>query len=464
MTLLLLLGCAGDRRAGDDTAAPLADPEACAWTPAADLDPAAEVVEVALTAAPHPWDPGTGTLLADGLAYGGQVPGPLLEVEVGQTLRVRFTNGLDADTTIHWHGLRVPEAMDGAPRMMEMVPPGGTFTYEFAVQDAGFYWYHPHMATDEDLERGLYGAIVARAPGEPRPACDAPLVLDDILLDADGQIAPPDTEHLRLMGRLGNRLLVNGRTRPALAVTAGETSFLRLVNAANARYWDLTLPGQPMRLVASDGGWLDAPVEVDRLLLGPGERGIVAVDWVGGVGERYTLTNARFPLHDEHADMSEYDPMGEGENPVMDFVVTGEGGVPTALELPDDDLPALVDPGSTAHQWVLDESMEEGVVTVDGHSYPDVPPVTVPGAAPTAFEVRNDSEMHHPFHLHGNRFQVVAVDGAAPPWTGWKDTVDVPPGATVRFVSALDNPGEWMYHCHILEHAELGMAGFLTVE
>ncbi|MFZ5475273.1 MAG: multicopper oxidase family protein [Myxococcota bacterium] len=470
--LVLLAACTGkgggsvldnDSGTASDTGTP-APVEACGYTPETDLDRSLDVVEVDLTAAPLPWDPGTGVLLADGLAYNGLVPGPVIEVERGQTLRVNFTNGLDYETTVHWHGLRVPDEMDGAIRMMDMVMPGHSFTYEFEIQDTGFYWYHPHMATEQDLERGLYGMIVARHPDEPRVGCEMPIVLDDVLLDDDGQIEPKDTEHMQLMGRLGNLLLTNGRANRRVEVKAGEPTILRLVNAANARFWDLSVEGHLLRVLATDGGWLAEPVEVERIQLAPGERVIVAVDFSGDPGDEFRLLNDRVQLHDEDAHMSEVDPMGDGTNPVMGFVIGDEAGTPMELALPQDDAPSLADPGTTAHQWVLDEDMMNGIVTVDGYSYPDVPLLSVPGPALTAFEVQNDSEMHHPFHLHGNRFQVLSIDGAAPELTGWKDTFDIPPYATVRFASKLDNPGEWMYHCHILEHAELGMAGFMTVE
>ncbi|MFN7144955.1 MAG: multicopper oxidase family protein [Myxococcota bacterium] len=466
MFLLLLFACTGAKVPGPatDTGVDRPPPERCGYTPAADLDPAEDTVAIALSQAPHAWDPGTGTALTDGLAYDGEVPGPVIELERGQTLRVDFQNGLDHDSTVHWHGLRVPDAMDGAVRMMDMVPAGGSFTYEFSVMDAGFYWYHPHMATEQDLERGLYGRIIARHPDEPRVDCDLPVVLDDILLDEDTlQIAPEDTEHMQLMGRLGTHLLANGRADRRVEVEAGETMLLRLVNAANARYFDLRLEGQQMRVVATDGGWLPAEVPVDHLVLAPGERAIVAVDWVGSPGDELRLMNRRFQLHDEGAHMVEWDPMGEGENPVMSFVIGEEPGAPTPMTLPTDDVPAFTGDEPVAHTWVLDEEMEEGIVTIDGASWPDVPMVMVERDVPSAFVVRNDSEMHHPFHLHGNRFQVLDVDGVPPTLGGWKDTFDIPPFATVTLASALDNPGEWMFHCHILEHAELGMAGFFTV-
>lgn len=452
---------------GEDTAA-TDTPDACGYTAAEDLDPADGVVEVDLVASATAWDPGTGVALEDGLAFNGQVSGPVLEATRGDTLRVNFTNDTELPLTIHWHGLRVSDEMDGVMQMMSPVQPGGTFTYELELQDAGFYWYHPHMSTETALERGLYGVIVVREGDEGRADCELPLALDDVLLDEDTwQIAPPDTDMMQLMGRLGNVLMANGRGGRRIGVTQGESLLLRLVNTSNARFWDLSLEGHTMTVVGTDGGFVAEPWVADHLVMGPGERYIVQVDATGEPGAEYRLMNARFQLHDEHeSHMMEYDPMGEDPNPVLTLVY-GDGAVEgTPWVQPTPDVPAWTGETETfAHEWVLDEDMMAGEVTLDGATWPDVPMVTVAGGIDTTFSVRNDSEMHHPFHLHGNRFQIVAIDGEAPATPpAWKDTWDVPPMSTVTFVGALDNAGEWMVHCHILEHAEDGMAGLMTVE
>jgi FtsP/CotA-like multicopper oxidase with cupredoxin domain len=434
-----------------------AAPEACGWTPAPDLDPSPDVVEVELSAGPVAWDPGTGRPI-HGLGFGGTVPGPQLEVEVGQTLRVRFHNGLRDHATLHWHGLRVPEAMDGVSQMEHPVHHGGDFVYELPIRDAGFYWYHPHMDTARLLEAGLYGVIVARAPGERRPDCELPVVLDDVLVDDDdGQLEPPGTPMDQLMGRLGNVLLANGRSDRTVEVPAGEDVVLRLVNAANARHFDVGLDGIPLTQVATDGGWLATPVTRDRLTLAPGERAVVTFTAPSAVGEALTLTNRRVQLHEEDGDMVEVDPLGNGENPVMSFVVVEGGGGERWSPPVFDPAPALV-PGDPAHTWVLEEDMWGGTVTIDGRSWPDVPVAEVGGGVPTTFVVDNRSEMRHPFHIHGNRFVVAGGDPA------WKDTFDIPPHTAITLVSELDNPGEWMLHCHILEHAELGMSALMRVD
>ena len=164
--------------------------------------------------------------------------------------------------------------------------------------------------------------------------------------------------------------------------------------------------------------------------------------------------------------MVDVDPLGEEDHEVASFQFGDAPVTGTPWVQPVADVPTWT--GATellGHHWVLDEDMMASTVSIDGAVWPDVPEVMAGAYVETTFEVENASEMHHPFHIHGNRFQIVAINGEAPAEPqGWKDTWDTPPGTTVTVVSALDNPGEWMYHCHILEHAEMGMAGMMMVD
>jgi FtsP/CotA-like multicopper oxidase with cupredoxin domain len=406
-------------------------------------------------------------MLDEGVAYDGQVPGPLIEANAGDTVVAHFTNDLDEPLTIHWHGVRLDSAMDGGMQMMDPIQPGATFDYTFTVPDAGFYWYHPHLDGAKLIERGLYGPIIVHAPDEGAVDCDLPLMLDDILLDEDTQqVAPPDTDMNQLMGRLGNLLMANGKADRHIGLTAGQTVLLRLVNPSNARFWDVYVEGQQLQVVGTDGGWLPEPYAVDHLEITPGERYLVEFTATGAPGDEVRLMNKRFQLHEDGGDMIEYDPMGEGDNPVLTFVF-GEGSVEgTPWVQPS--VPAMPFSGATAtlgHHWQLNEDMMGGTVSIDGAAWPDVPLVEVAANVDTTFEIENLSEMHHPFHIHGNTFQIVAVNGEAPATPqGWKDTWDVPPRSTVTVVSDMSNAGDWMYHCHILEHAEDGMMGEMMVE
>ena len=171
-------------------------------------------------------------------AYNGAVPGPVFRVQVGERLRVRFTNRLPEDTTVHWHGVRVPNAMDGAPGVTQApVRPGETFVYEFVLKDAGTFWFHPHLRSSEQVERGLYGVLVVEDEKPPPYARDAIWLIDDWRLGADGQIDPRFNTLADLMhdGRWGNVTTVNGRVRERLEVRPGERFRLRLLNTANGR-------------------------------------------------------------------------------------------------------------------------------------------------------------------------------------------------------------------------------------
>lgn len=449
----------------DDTAQPSL--ELCGYTPAPDLDASSGVVEVDLTASKFEWDPGTGVMLGDGAAYNDSVPGPLIEANVGDTVIAHFQNDLDEPLTIHWHGIRLDSDMDGGMQMMDPVQPGEGFDYVFTVPDAGFYWYHPHIEGAKWIERGLYGPIIIHAPDEVLADCDLPLVLDDVLLDEDTlQIAPPDTDMMQLMGRLGNLLMANGRADRRIAVTAGQTVLMRLVNPSNARYWDVYVEGQQMEVVGTDDGWLPEPYTVDHLEMTPGERYMVTFTATGEPGDEVRLMNKRFQLHADDGDMVEVDPLGDGDNPVLAFVFEQGSVIGTPWVQPSVEPMPFTGPTATlGHHWLLDEDMMGGSVTIDGAAWPDVPMVEVSANIDTTFDIENLSEMHHPFHIHGNNFQVVAIDGVAPTIPqGWKDTFDIPPYTTVTVVSDLSNAGDWMYHCHILEHAESGMMGEMMVE
>jgi FtsP/CotA-like multicopper oxidase with cupredoxin domain len=450
----------------EDSPVPVSPIQACnARDVMPDTDPDPTRVEVDLRASDVAWDPGTGTPLLTGMAFNDSVPGPILEANLGDTVTVHFQNDTTIPMALHWHGLRVTPEMDGIQQMTgDPVAPGERFDYVFTLRDAGFYWFHTHMDTASTIEAGLQAPIIVHAPGETAPDCDLPLVLDDVLLDEDTrQIAPPDTDMMRIMGRLGNLLMANGQAGRRIAWTAGQTTLLRLVNSSNARIWDVALEGHTMRVVGSDGGFLETPYDVERVRLSPGERVMVVVEATGEPGRSYRLMNRRVQLHGHGGHMVEVDPMGDGENPVLTFVydegrVTGSGWTQ-----PTPDAPSWTSPPAVfGHGWLLEEDMMAGTVTLDGAAWPDGERVTVTAHVDTTFTVENASEMHHPFHIHGNRFQVLD-DGHGVPTPGWKDTFDIPPRSTVTLASALDNPGEWMVHCHILEHGDEGMAGMMLV-
>ena len=207
---------------------------------AVDRNPDPDIVEVDFEARVASVEIAPG-LAVEAWTYNGTIPGPMIRVQVGDRLIVHFTNNLPRPSTIHWHGLRIPIDMDGVPGYsQEPVQPGGTFTYDFVVPDAGIYWYHPHVMSAAQVGFGLYGAFLVEDPAETETvgiADDLVLVLSDIDVADDGALLPADTGGTvgMLFGREGNRVLVNGRRLPELVARAGAPQRWRIVNAAKSR-------------------------------------------------------------------------------------------------------------------------------------------------------------------------------------------------------------------------------------
>ncbi|WP_437593602.1 multicopper oxidase family protein [Sorangium sp. So ce1000] len=425
---------------------------------APDKNPDPGIVEVDLEAkeAEKTYLEGKATAV---LAYNGTVPGPLIEANVGDTLIVHLKNSLPEETTIHWHGLRVPNEMDGAPAVQEPIAAGGTFTYQFTLRDAGFYWFHPHVMEEEQIRRGLFGVIRVRGQDEPQADDERVVVLSDAFLEEDGSFSDEIDDDIIMMGREGNVVLVNGRTMPTLEIEPGALLRLRVVNVANGRFFNLALPGHSFRVIGTDGGLIPKPYDAEKLLVAPGERYDVLLIAQGEPGTELTLMND--PYERGHH---------TGQAEPMPLATVSFGAAPSLVgrTLPDSG-PAIERlPGGAADTTItFDERYIEGELKflVDGKTYPDVPPINVDSGSTHVFDLKNDAEMDHPFHLHGFFFQVLARDGVAVSDDALanKDTLVLPQRSTTTIVARFDEPGDWMYHCHILEHAERGMMGEIVV-
>ena len=255
-------------------------------TEAEDLNSDPRVVEVDLEARVARVEITSG-LLVEAWTYNGGLPGPLIRVRVGDRLIVHFSNRLPKPTTVHWHGIRLPNRMDGVPgHSQPEVQPGESFTYDFVVPDAGLFWYHPHVMSAAQVGFGLYGALLVENPAESVGTADElVLVLSDIEIRDDGSLESPDTGASTGMafGREGNHLLVNGREGGRLLARSGAPQRWRIVNAAKSRYFQLDLgdrlftDNQPYTMIGVDGGLLEYPVKRDTLVVAPGERADVIV-------------------------------------------------------------------------------------------------------------------------------------------------------------------------------------------
>ncbi|WP_430646746.1 multicopper oxidase domain-containing protein [Agromyces sp. GXS1127] len=405
------------------------------------------------------------------LGFEGGMPGPTLRVRPGDRISVRYRNDLDATTNLHTHGLEVsPEG--NSDNVFVMIPAGGTFDYEYELGDEhppGVFWYHPHHhgTTADQLFAGLYGAIIVEDP-EPIPAArERVLVIADIAFDANGDLAVP-SRFDRMLGREGDLVLVNGQLLPTMAAAPGDRERWRIVNACTSRYLRLRLDGQRMRLLGIDGGRYAEPREVDEIVLLPGNRADVLVDASAGEAVLQTLPFDRGSMGAMGAPRS----ATTGAD-LARFVVSGDaaasaGPLPAASVAPRD----LRDEEPTGRRTVtlamggMGGGMGQGMAfTIDGRTFAEGrTDLEVEADAMEEWTIENTSTMDHPFHLHVWPMQLVEVDGRAVDGVDRRDVVPVPAGGRVVVRIAFEGiSGRTVYHCHILDHEDLGMMGAIRV-
>ncbi len=460
---------APDRVAAQDSLQPENWDDGVRLAEAVDINPDARVVEINLEARLARVDIAPGQSV-DAWTYDGGLPGPLIRVRVGDRLIVRFTNSLPAPTTVHWHGLRIPLRMDGVPGDSQPeVKPGESFTYDVVVPDAGLFWYHPHVMSAAQVGFGLYGPLLVEDPQDAVGVADElVLVLSDIGLVGDGSLEPPDSGGGigMVFGREGTHVLLNGRTDSKLVARPGAPQRWRIVNAAKSRYFDLDLPGAVFRQIGADGGLQEYAVERDSLVLAPGERADVIVTPPVRAGEAKVLRSilfnrgfgsveARFPFDDlltvVGADLPAYSGAPPPDVRRSIEPLTASGATPVDVEM------ALDQPVSPSAKYHL-----RGPHSLPGHVV-----ARAQIGETQIWTVRNTTKWSHPLHLHGFFFQVLDEQGRAVRPLAWKDTVDIPFERTVRLLVRFDDregvAGNWMVHCHVLDHADGGLMGTVAV-
>ena len=431
-----------------------------------------------IVGAPHP--------KTDVWCYNGRVPGPEIRLPQGQPIRITVENKLAEDTTVHWHGIRLPIAMDGVPGLTQRaIGPGESFTYEFTPPDAGTFWYHPHADSLQQLGRGMAGALIVEEPESVQVDRDVLWMLADWRLRSNTQIAPGfgNVMEAGMSGRVGNTVTLNGAVSEGEPVRAGERIRLRLINGALARIMALRFEGHRPVVVAIDGQPCDPhEVEGGRVLLGPAMRVDVMLDMQGEPGRRYRVVDdfydglayrltqlvyeKRSPVRAHPLDA----PITLPRNPVPEpDLATAErhelklqggmmgGGAMAGMGgtgMPDMGMPG-VDHGAS---WAINGTSMTG----DGHA--GMPPLlTLQRGRSHVLTMRNDTAWWHPMHLHGYSFRVETRNGAPVPHRQWADTVLIPPKQAVDIAFVADNPGDWMLHCHVADHQMSGMMTILRV-
>jgi len=408
--------------------------------------------------------------------YNGQTPGPLLNARVGEEIEVNFRNELDTPTSIHWHGLRIANEMDGVSGLTQKaVEPGENFTYRFIPPDSGTYWYHAHNRSWLEVERGLYGPLIVT---EDNPSfadtADILLMLDDWRLDQAGRFDDASLGNMMDWshnGRLGNFLTVNGDNRPIIEVPSNTWLRLRLINACNSRILEIDPNRIGARVMAYDGQSIGAPRKLGYapLLLGPAQRAdlLVQFDTAGPIALE---------------EMSQSAPYEFATLNVTDSATGNTSREPAlpASALPEPDLNAaaefelLMEGGAMGQmgqliyngrvQSRMDFMSNKQVWGFNGvANLADDPFFKVSRGQSVIVNVINRTSFMHAMHTHGHHFKILKRNGETDSEQAWRDTFLVGPNGTTQIAFVADNPGKWLFHCHMLEHAAAGMTTWFDV-
>ena len=421
--------------------------------------------------------------------YGVNGPylGPTLHFRRGERVRVEVTNSLSEVTTLHWHGMELPAQSDGGPYIP--IEPGATWVAEYdVIQRSLMAWYHPHQMgeTARHVYMGMAGLIYLDDPADTYDlpseygVDDIPLVVQDRLFNADGTHpyspgAPAPARHTLLAGVKGPTMLVNGIIEPRASVPRGWVR-LRILNGSNARNYNFGFSDdRSFRHIANEGGLFETAIDTNRVLLGPAERAEILVDFSGDA------EGAEVGLRSYSGEVFStlfVGGMGGGladdlDRTTLEIMTLRVGSPPASAITPTNTFtaPDRMLESDAVRTRVLELTMRMGAVFINGErmlttsSVPAPINFNIPAGDTEIWEIRNASTMAHPMHIHHRHFQVLDVDGAAPPahLMGNKDTILVEPSQVVRVILRFDGTPDpsfpYMFHCHILEHEDEGMMG-----
>lgn len=417
--------------------------------------------------------------------YDGKLPGPEIRVRKGDTVRIKFINELDEPTSIHWHGIRITNAMDGVSGLTQApVQPGQSFDYEFVAPDSGTYWYHAHNKSWQQVARGLYGPLIIeeQVPSFDRDH-DITMMMDDWRLDQNGELhlaSLGDVGDWSHAGRLGNFITVNGEMEPRFKLNRGENYRLRLINACNARVLIISPSALGAKILGFDGFDFAEPLEpqFDTLPIAPAQRMDLLVR-----GE--TLDPARL---NDIADFALQELTQTNAYSMAKFeFVEPKGGPkegatirlsPNAIAAPD--LQSAVDVtldmtggamGRTeglnyqGRQLNINEMFDTGQVWAFNGvaNLSDKPLFRVQRGQTVRLKTSNRTGWIHGMHVHGHHFKILSRQREELVKDAWRDTFLIDGDETVEIAFVADNPGKWLLHCHMLEHAAGGMNTWFEV-
>ncbi len=455
------------------------------------------VREIHLEAREITWELAPGKRIK-AMAYNGQIPGPELRLKEGERVRIVLRNALSEPTTIHWHGVDVPNPMDGVPGVTQKpVQPGETFVYEFKATPSGTRWYHTHFQEHRQLDLGLYAPLIIE-PAQPDPFPfdrDYTLVLDD-WATGTGRPLPSTQEGTAssrggmggMMGMMGGGMgqmmegmmgrggmggmmggghahpydvmTINGKAYPAtqpLTVRKGERIRLRLINASADHTHVIRLAGHRLNVTHTDGNPLVQPAEVDAVPIAPSER--YDLQFAANHPGAWFL----YCAEPGHAAAGEqvlviYEGREEAKPEAPEEGVAGLSLWHYALGRGREVLPRPWGQERTFELTLSGGMMGSDVWTINGKQYPNTDPLRLRKGDRVRVRFSNQSMEAHPMHLHGQSFKVLAVNGQRLPAPVVKDSVDVEAHmGSVDIEFTAHNPGDWFFHCHKPMHMEGGM-------
>lgn len=392
--------------------------------------------------------------------YGGQAPGVELRSRQGDWLRVRFINKLDEPTTVHWHGIRLPLEMDGVPYVSQLpVLPGEYFDYRFRTDDAGSFWYHPHESSSVQLGRGLVGSLIVEEREPSGFRHEQVLSLKTWHVDQEGAFTafsvPREAAREGTRGRLTT---INGKPTPTLDLPAGQVVRLRLLNLDSTITYRLNLPGAEVRIYALDGHPIEPRPLGKEYWLGPGMRIELGIK-VPEAGQELSMRNGPLRLATLRSVPSN-EPAGDWPaalppNPIPEPDLAKAETLSFRFEWAATLVSAA---GKPSNYWQINGKAWD----INDKTCADRPIATLKKGGHYIFELRNMAQYLHPIHLHGMSFKVLDSDRKSiiPYFT---DTYLLGKNETARIALVADNPGVWMFHCHVIDHMETGLMAAIEV-
>ncbi|MDR7001326.1 multicopper oxidase family protein [Neobacillus niacini] len=418
-------------------------------------------------------------LVETAMTYNGSVPGKEIQVKEGQKVTIHFKNSLKEDTTLHLHGLSLDNKMDGVPDLSQKpIKSGESFDYTFTSPKPGTYWYHSHLNESTQIGNGLYGVLIVESKNGEKVDVDKSITISERSsmgsMDGMGDMSNMDmsnmggTDHSKtmdsnqsdMMMNMYGTPIINGKASPniqPILVKKGDKVKLRFVNAGLFTQ-NIQIPAHEFKVAGYDGQKVNKPALISNQLIqiAPGERYDVEfkANHLGNWGIKiYAESNdklkAVIPLTYKGYENQKVKTEGT-INKYFDFATYGESSK-KEIQAP-----------TKNYQMILGTNDGGTTFTINGKKMPNPETYNVKKGDVVRFTIKNETKVDHPMHLHGQHFQVLSRNGE--PFTGsevMKDTLNVKPNETYEIQFVANNPGNWLFHCHELHHAESGMVSLV---